>query len=363
MRRSAERDLRVFAWLTGQDDNIGDSVLRRGYAEALHGVGDVGVYIGGGSDDYVSGLGLTPRDATFSDIRRWLLAAWRRARRGPVVLAINAGEFHLTRGNTVGLLAVLPLMTRVRRGGGKVVWLGAEIPRVGSWIRTALWRRVHRKATIVRWRDSETGSKLAPSPWMPDWALSLGPVAEARPRKTLGVSLRFDRPYPDQAWLSAVRSAASRLDLDIVTIAQVKRDSEYARRLAADLGGRAVVYESGDHAAQEQIVREEYAGMAVLFSDRLHGLLMAATEGAVPLAWCSSVTDKIRRHLVPLGFTWSIAPHEEMDVLLAGLDTRTVSDFAAQTDVLVGRARQSLAEVANEIQIGLPGRDLSSSRP
>lgn len=363
MARLTGDEPRVFAWLTGQDDNIGDSVLRRGYVEALQGVGDSSVYIGGGSDDYVSALGLTPRDVTFSDVRRWLHAAWRQARRAPIVLAINAGEFHLTRGNTMGLLVVLPLIGRVRRGGGKVVWLGAEIPRAGSSIRTALWRRVHRKANMVRWRDNETGSKLAASPWMPDWALSLGPMAESRPRTSLGISLRFDRPYPNETWLNNVRGAAARLDLDIVAIAQVKRDSDYARRLAADLGGRAVVYESGDHASQERIVRDEYAAMTVLLSDRLHGLLIGATEGAVPLAWCASATDKITRHLVPLGFTWSVAAQSDASELIAGLDSDTLADFAAQTDVLVGQARGALAEVSEEMRAGLPERVGSAPRP
>src|SRR5699024_7030879 len=127
----------------------------------------------------------------------------------------------------------------------------------------------------------------------------------AERRGSLGVSLRADRPYPSPAWIRAVRDAGERLGLEIVTVAQVRRDDERAHRLASELGGRAVGFPPATtHVAQEKILRDEYAGMRAVVSDRLHVLLLALTEGAVPLGWTEAATDKLERHLDAVGMAW-----------------------------------------------------------
>ncbi len=334
----------VFAWLTGQDDNLGDSALRRGYADALRARGDLVAYVADASYAYVSGLGLGRADRVSTNLGAWLGEALAAARRGPATLAINAGEFTFSGRYTLQMLRILPALWRFRRRGGAVVWLGAAVPgpRRG---RTWLFHRLFRCADLVRWRDARTSEVFAPAPAMPDWALALEPSGPSAARGALGVSLRFDRPYPSQAWLSAVRELAARLDLEVVAVAQVARDTEYALRLAADLGGRAVEFGEVTHAEQEAVLRGEYAAMRLILSDRLHALLIALSEGAVPLGLAEAATDKLARHFDALGMPWATASASERITRLAALDDASLSQLADDAARRLGDARGELDAV------------------
>ena len=335
---------RVFAWLWGQDDNLGDSALRRGYADALRQRGDLVAYVADASDDYISGLGLGPADRSESDLRTWLRGAVDAAAQGPATLAVNAGEFSFSGGYVLQMLRILPALARFRRRGGAVVWLGAAVPgpRRG---RTWLFRRLFRAADLVRWRDERTSEVFEPAPTMPDWALALPPRGSVTERTALGVSLRFDRPYPSAEWLDAVRALAARLGLDIVAVAQVGRDSDGARRLAADLGGRAVPFEGRSHAEQEAVLRDEYAGMRAIVSDRLHALLIGMSEGAVPLGLAEAATDKLTRHFDALSLPWATAPAADRIARLAEIDDARLARYADDTARCLIRTGDELARV------------------
>lgn len=179
-------------------------------------------------------------------------------------------------------------------------------------------------------------------------------------RVTLGLSLRGDRAYPTAAWLASVREAAQRLGLEIVALAQVERDSLYAQRLASDLGGRAVVFDGRSHREQELVVRTEYGRMRVLLSDRLHSLLIAATEGAVPLGWCEAATTKIARHFEPLGMPWvAVTPGHEADAL-AQLDQQTLDTLEEQGRKRTAAARTLVEEVAAHVASGRWAKDVTA---
>lgn len=335
----------VFAWLWGQDDNVGDSALRRGYVEALGARGPIVAYVADASDGYVSGLGLRAGDRVEHDLGAWLRQALRAARDGRATLAINAGEFSFSGGYTLQLLRILPALARFRRAGGAVVWLGAAVPATRRGV-TWLFRMLFRSAHLVRWRDRETSRVFAPAPSMPDWALALEPSGGSGTRAALGVSLRFDRPYPSDAWRTAVRELADRLGLEIVTVAQVRRDVPYARRLAQDLGGRAVGFDDPSHAAQEAALRREYARMRVVLSDRLHVLLLAMSEGAVPLGWTEAATAKLARHFDSLELPWVSAEPAERIARIGELAPDGLEQRARETRVALDAARGELREVS-----------------
>lgn len=335
----------VFAWLSGQDDNLGDSALRRGYAEALRARGDLVAYVADASPAYISGLGLGPADRVTPSLGAWLRDALAAARRGPATLAINAGEFTFSGRYTLQMMRILPALWRFRRRGGAVVWLGAAVPgpRRG---RTWLFRRLFRAADLVRWRDARTSEVFEPAPAMPDWALALEATGPSAERGALGVSLRFDRPYPSEAWRAAVRELAGRLGLEIVAVAQVARDTEYARRLAADLGGRAVEFRAATaHAVHETVLRGEYAAMRLILSDRLHALLIAMSEGAVPLGLAEASTEKLVRHFDALGLPWATAPADERIARLSALDDAVLAGYADDASRRLADARRELGAV------------------
>lgn len=325
------RETIVYAWLIGQDDNVGDTVLRREYADALRQRGPLAVYVGWVNEGFVDGLALQTGDRVFRKYVPWALSAMRATADYRVTLAINSGEFALSRLFALMSLILIPVARLTKRRGGDVVWLGAAVPgraRTGlGWI----FRSLYDTVDLVRWRDLASSSYVGPADWMPDWAFGVtSDRARRGERRTIGVSLRFDRPYPSRDWLEAVRSLADRLALDIVAVAQVERDTPHAERLARELGGRVVRFSGGSHSEQELAVRAEYAGMRLMLSDRLHGLIIAATEGAIPLGWCEASTEKLSRHLDPMGLEWStLSPSSVVEALHAldeaQLDTFTVA--------------------------------------
>lgn len=338
-------DEKVFAWLWGQADNLGDSALRRGYADALRQRGPLVVYVADAPASFVSGLGLRPGERTVRHLSDWLAEAVAAARRGPATLAINSGEFSLSGRYTLSLLRILPALRRFRRHGGRVVWLGAAVPATRRGV-TWLFRRLYRSADLIRWRDSETAAVFAPASTMPDWALGLPSTATPRERDSVGVSLRFDRPYPSASWIAEVKSLADRFDLNVVTLAQVQRDSPYAERLAHDLGGRAVSFATGTpHDTHEGILRQEYSRMRIVISDRLHVLLIGQSEGAVPLGWTETATSKLDRHFRSLGLPWVTTSPAQCVESLRALDDKTLERFAADSLETLTIARAALTDV------------------
>lgn len=340
----------VYAWLIGQHDNVGDTVLRREYANALRRRGPLVVYVGWVHDGFIEGLALQPEDRVFRKYLPWVFSALRATASRRVTIAINSGEFALSRLFALMALVLIPIAKLANRTGGDVVWLGAAVPgraRFGlGWIFEALFNT----ATLVRWRDHASSDYLAPAGWMPDWAFAVISDRPSRPRRTVGVSLRFDRPYPSEEWLEAVRSLAGRLSLDIVTIAQVDRDTGYAERLAHDLGGRVVPFAGSGHLEQESIVRSEYAGMQLVLSDRLHGLIIAATEGAIPLGWCEASTEKLSRHLDPMNLGWATVSRDRLLESIRSLDDMQLRTWERELRAALERGAALIGEVRDLVE-------------
>ncbi|WP_246306502.1 polysaccharide pyruvyl transferase family protein [Herbiconiux flava] len=349
MRGKPATEGTVYAWLLGQDDNVGDTVLRREYANVLRQRGPVVAHVGDASDSYISGLGLKAGEHVHRRFLPWVRELRRASKEGPVTVAINSGEFALSRLYALMALPLLPTLRTVHRRGGKVVWLGAAVPYKGRWWLDWVFTDLFANVDLVKWRDNASAQVFEVAPWMPDWAFAAVPGGQDRERTTLGVSLRFDRPYPSAEWLTAVRDLSQRLGLDVVAVAQVQRDSDCARQLAADLGGRAVVFDGGSHVEQERIVRDEYRSMQVMLSDRLHGLIMSATEGVVPLAWCEAATEKIDRHLSPVGLGFATVPPGELLTSMSGLDRATVATLAETTRSSISAASAELSLVRSEV--------------
>lgn len=337
---------RVHALLQGHKTNIGDSVLRRAYVEALSTISDdISVWAGPPTTGYVEGLGLNRQAVAQPNFFAWYFNALIDSLRGGAILALNAGQYGLAPRYLVQALLFIPLCVLIRLRKGNIVWLGAAVPAPVKG-RTWTIQTLDKLATAVCWRDSTTQTFMPSKARMPDWAFALGPThPEERPRNLLVVSLRGDRPAPSREWLDSVRTAAQRLDLDVATVTQVDEDHQRNATIAQYLGGHHYGWQSDSHPAQEAIVRSVYSRTAVALSDRLHVLIMAATEGAVPLAWLSLTTDKIPRHLDHLGFKWTstlpcgvTTPTQA----LQDLDSSMMEHFSKSTAINVRRARSQL---------------------
>ncbi|MCU1444487.1 MAG: hypothetical protein JWP54_145 [Cryobacterium sp.] len=334
MRRHGRVPKQIFVPARGQFDNIGDILLRRQLLDWLRGNGPLHVYLGQSPAGYAEGLRLRPEDVQYRSFKAWYLAALRSAVRGSASYVFKPGEIQLTMIGMKEHLSMLPVLALVRARGGVVARVGvgsrnfARVPRALIWPSIAL-------SNLTLWRDSATAEYLGNGSVMPDLGFGEGGGGAAAQsdagRNLLIVSMRADQPYPSTPWLAAVREIAARHGLHIRAVTQVLRDNDRTIRLAADLGGEAVGWDGTGHDGQEERLRQLYRRAVIAVSDRLHVLVGAVTEGAVPAALLVNPSDKIARHFAAAGI-------HDVSIATAGL---SATELSGQLEHLIGR-RESI---------------------
>lgn len=305
----------VFAVGRGQYENIGDIILRRPLLDWAREGGRLHVYVGDSPDGYDEGLGVGGDDIIYRSLSKWYLALLSSALKGKASSIYKPGEIQLT---VIGMkehVVMLPAVALVRIRGGSVSRIGvgarnfAPLPRALMWPSNAL-------STYTRWRDDRTAEYLGFGAAMPDLGFAEG-LEDAGLASTLNdsdaernvmvISLRDDsevapRPYPKAAWFEGVRSYADAENLELWVVTQVSVDNDRSRRLAADLGAQLLEWgHLKDHAEQERRLRALYRRTRVAASDRLHVIIAAFTEGAVPVGLQLDDSDKVSRHFSSIG--------------------------------------------------------------
>ncbi|MCU1637207.1 MAG: hypothetical protein JWQ68_2446 [Cryobacterium sp.] len=330
----------IFVPARGQYDNIGDIVLRRQLLTWLRDNGQLHVYVGKSPEGYDAGLQLRPGDIRYRSFVPWYLAAIGGAVRGSASYVFKPGEIQLTVRGMKEHLAMLPVLALVRARRGAVVRVGvgarnfSRLPRMLMGPSVAL-------SSVSFWRDTATADYLGCGEIMPDLAFgeTVSPSGSTpepdRPRDVLIVSMRSDRPYPSAAWREAVRQSAERRGLQIWAVTQVLRDDDRSARLAEDLGGRSLRWDGTAHDRQEARLRSLYRRAALAVSDRLHILVVAATEGAVPVALTVDSSDKIARHFAAAGIFDITVPTAH----------RSAQEIAERVDELLARRAQIAEQV------------------
>jgi polysaccharide pyruvyl transferase WcaK-like protein len=300
----------VFAWATGQDDNIGDSLLRRPYLAALRERGALTVWVRDASDGFLPGLGLGSEDRWSRSFWRWMVSASISALQRPTHVALNAGEMTVSKRGAAKMLALAPviLLCRLRGGGG--VWMGGGVPPHSQPILASTYRLAARLCYDVTWRDQVSADQMRTGSVSPDWAFTLGtPASEWMPRdhrELLTIVLRGDRDFPDSSWWTWVLNLAAQHSLRPTVVVQVHRDGNHAMRAAAEYDVDVVEWpDSSNHREQETTVRLVYSRSAITIGDRLHGLIVAATEGSIPLGWVPTSRGKIARHFDAAGMSFA----------------------------------------------------------
>jgi hypothetical protein len=302
----------VFAIGRGQYENVGDIILRRHLLDWVRPVGDMHVYVGNSPAGYDEGLGLGPDDRVYRSLRAWYKAALVSALKGRAAYVFKPGEIQLTLVGMKEHFSVLPLLVALRLRGGRAIRAGVGT-RNYSPIPRALMRPSIALSDITLWRDVATGEYMKTGDVMPDLAFGEGAdddrlasfVTPSPERNVLVVSMRGDdpaRPYPSRGWMDGVRAYAASNGLEIWTVTQVRTDNDRNVRLAQDLGGQVLAWdEETPHDEQERRLRQLYARTSIALSDRLHVVIAAFTEGAVPVGSLVVKSDKVDRHFATIG--------------------------------------------------------------
>lgn len=334
----------VFAHLSGQDDNLGDSALRVAYLDALRGARrHLHVYLGDATTDFTAGFPAAA-DLTFYRSRAEWLAAEKSASRP--VHAFNAGEINPRPGG-FPVARRAAECARVLDVGGALIFAGIGIKDVGA-LGGVNFDPVMRQASVMSWRDQGSRDGAGFGEFAPDWAYSEGtPVDEwaaIEDRGVVCVTMRFDRPWPDAEWIAAVRDFAATAGTRIVTVAQVSRDAPRAVRLAEALGGEYLTPPTMRHDDLDTYVRGVYRQSLAVISDRAHGLIIGATEGAYPLG-SGSEPQKIARLLGAVGLGSLVGRYDELPEFAVRFESH-LGGLAPAIDA----ARADVAELVTSIR-------------
>ncbi len=344
----------VFVRLTGEDFNLGDTALRRAMLREIASEVPVHAFVKDHAADYVEALGLRAGDVAYADEGAFAGALRAQVARGPIVLLEKPGAFKGAHRFGRDWHRKAARAARVRAAGGAVLWLGGGIQAPPTLRQRAIMRLHARLADSVIWRDTGSADWFGCGEVMPDWAFALPPQGCAGgTRRTLGISLRAGRAAPPDGWVRALARYCEEAGLEPVAISQVRIDDAPACALAARLGCAAIIWgEERSHLAQEAIVRDAYAGCALVVSDRLHVLVLALTEGAVPCCLLPSSEDKIARHFAAIGARGIAADVSalEEDALVAAFgraarrsdELRGLSDAARGAVQAIGRDARAL---------------------
>ncbi|GAA1812901.1 hypothetical protein [Nesterenkonia flava] len=333
----------VFIDLTGQDDNLGDSALRQAYLRAVrHERRRMHVYFDAPTGDYLSGFELTERDTIYTRRPDWLRASEKS--RNPVHL-LNAGEIDPQAGSFPNPRKSVELRYAAATGATLIAaGLGFKDPAASQSLR---FSAPFRQAALVSWRDSASRDTAGFGEVAPDWAYSLGTDTQewipSDSRDLLAVTMRFDRPWPAPAWIEGVRGAAREWGVRVVTLAQVARDAPRAVRLAEALGGEYRLPPSMLHADLDAYAREIFQQSLAVVSDRAHGLIIGATEGAVPIGSAANA-QKIHRLLAEADLGELVGRYEQLPAFVGQLAERRAALAPA-----VDRARVRVAELTRRI--------------
>lgn len=295
----------VMVSAVGQFDNVGDTVLRRGFLDHLRTLGPLRVYVGDKSDDYISGLGLQQGDIAVRNGAQWRRAVSRQLLAGRGIYAFDTGETEAQAPFARRYLKLAPLLAINRLRGGFAVQLGTGVRESTPWRRPIA--AVLRVCTMVTWRDDMSRRIMGIGSVTPDWAFALGSddellMDDARPRPFLAIAVRQGlshaaRDKPTAEWIATVRRLADSLGLEPVVLAQIERDGPLADELAERLGCTAITWVDDNHAHQEERLRAVYRDSAIILTDRLHAAVIGATEGAMPVALTTGPLDKVTRTL------------------------------------------------------------------
>ncbi len=347
------RPTRTFVSLTGPDGNIGDALIRRATLDwALCTSDEIVVYTGTAPDIWLRQLGV-PDDAvilrTKRSVPRWLWMLLTAPSRP--VLVFEAGEVPLDRGNKLRELVFLAETVLIRLKGGVVV----RPPRgIRAATVPALWLHAcaARLSQFALWRDATSAALANCGTVAPDIGFAADASDESpRPlRDELIVSLRGARAMPGPAWIEAVRSTAAIEGLRIRTVVQVREDESRAREVATALGGEFEPWGDTDSVVQEARLRRSYKRARLVVSDRMHVLILAALNGAVPAELVPRPTQKITVAFEVIGVRGISLDAEAADA--AGMRDFLHAQLGRSAEIIerVEVARQRLIEVESGIR-------------
>lgn len=329
--------------LTGAYGNIGDAVIRRRVLNWVRDLGVVHAYVGNAPAGWIEEMGFSSDDRVYSaaSSMNWMKLVF--ARQGPKALVFDPGEISLAGDSIRSELLTLTLTFLVRIRGGVVVRPPRGISRA-SGLGLFVHRLGARISRINLWRTQRSFDIVGDGSVVPDTAFQ-EPFVSGLPwdeRRTLVISMRGKRKFPSDAWFSSMDLLARDQGYSIVVLSQVREDEGRSQEIAERLQARHLEWDSRSDLDHELLVRSIYSESAVVISDRLHVLVLAAVAGCVPIEISDSPRTKVSEHFAQIGVHNMVidsATHSAEEIVLRAKEAcqqrnRTQRALAVAKDLL-----------------------------
>jgi len=344
----------VYAYFSGPYENVGDALIRRRALAWMQDLGEPHLLVGGRpSAEWNDSLGISTSDQTYNSWGSWLRSIAFKSGKRPV-LVLEPGEFNTDARFLKLLLTMLFVSIAVRARGGSVVQMPrsmAQSSRVGKLIyaatllkpKAALWREK------VSWGSFRKVGHVVPDIGFDD-PDSLD--TKLQPRTHLVISLRVDRPAPDPQVIAWLREFAFEAGLEITAVSQVAEDDPRTRELAETLASEVLLWGDSTSNDQEASLRDLYGKTAMVWSDRLHVLVLGALHGAVPIEIVGAPNGKVAKHFDAAGianvsFSSKEFPNREVLKMLLSEQLERSGSIASS----VADARLSLSSARSKIAV------------
>src|SRR5690606_5375911 len=179
---------------------------------------------------------------------------------------------------------LLPFGWIIKIKRGKVMRIGIAAVSNANVKYRRFWFFIFKQSDKIYWRTIQSSQLFGLGEVIPDLAF-YSPKFNAidNQREYLVVSMRNDRPVPSVAWINSIRFFAHQHGLKIAVVSQVRMDNERGIFLAEKLQAKKFLWDDNvGHNSQEELVRKLYLKTRIVVSDRLHVLIAAITNGALP---------------------------------------------------------------------------------
>jgi F0F1-type ATP synthase delta subunit len=353
-------DKKIFITVVGQFTNVGDVMHRREIISWLKETGELHAYVGAAPKSFIEGLQLPDSAHLYTNLYKWLWSiCWSKSKK--TIFVFNPGQMRLGTKRLIGELFLLPIELLVRLKKGPILRLGVAVKSGSSTSFKWLWNSFFSLTTHLYWRTSESREQFQRGFVIPDLAfnevkINSSPKPNAAPSRFLTVSMRSDRPPLTEDSLDAIKQVADESNLEIRVVAQVRMDNEMTEYLSKKLDSDAVIWPNNvSHIEQESKLRHIYRKSELVLSDRLHVLIAASTEGAIPATLLPAKIKKVEEHfsvinISDIAYEVSDKSKEEIASFLKSLFDRKVE---------IGNAIKNAQKKLNELRKKIT-QDISS---
>lgn len=291
----------IFIPVVGQFTNVGDAMHRRELISWLEKSGMLHVYVGKAPRHFVDALNIPVNSKIYQSLTLWVFAMIISPY-NKTHFVFNPGEITVGAKRLIMEMFLMFFLWFVKLKKGKVLRVGIAVMANVKLKYSFFWKLILKQSSHVYWRTQDSRNLFGFGEVIPDLAFASTRLSHRhadlmKNTRYLVVSMRADRPYPSEAWFNSIKSYASKNNLQFAHVSQVRMDNERCSQIHRELGGLLFSWPANkSHNEQEEQLRTIYQNASLAVSDRLHVLIAAASEGAIPCVVLTKASDKIEYH-------------------------------------------------------------------